>query len=151
MKALLAVVFILLASQGPLTWSQNPIPTQILVEKLSDEPCGLTEDAISGRVRLTLRQYGFTETKYSNPYFYVRVTSLEIGQQCVGEVTVEISGFTAQDFSEGGVGWVSKAKSRETVLASSSSITTYPRYVFASTVLDSVEARVKKVLGEIQY
>ena len=151
MRALLALLLISLALQAPRTWSQNRIPTTILVEQLSNQPCGLTEDAITGRARLTLRQYGFTENENSNPYFYITFTSLELGQQCVGTITVEVTGFTLQDFGDGRMGWVSKAKKRGTVLARKGSIFSGSRYEFPSQTLDIVEAQVKNVLGEIEY
>jgi len=150
-KILITLLLISLTLQAPLSWSQNRIPTQILVEKLSDEPCGLTEDAVAGRATLTLRQYGFTKTESSNPYFYIAINSLELGQQCVGDITVEVTGYDAQDFGGVGMGWVSKAKTRETDLASASAIFSYPRYAFPSMALDSVEAQIKKVLGKIEY
>jgi hypothetical protein len=151
MRALLVLFFTSLALQAPLAWSQNRIPTEILVEELSDEPCGLTKDAISGRARLILRQYGFTETETSNPYFYITVTSFELGQQCVGEITVEVTGLTAQDIGDGKMGWVSKAKGRMTVLARAGYIFSVPRYDASSKILDSVEAQIKNALSEIEY
>jgi hypothetical protein len=64
---------------------------------------------------------------------------------------VEVSGFAAQDFGDGSMGWVSKAKTRETILARAGAIFTYPRHEFPSNVLDAVEAQVKNVLGKVEY
>ena len=146
-----ALLFIFLALQVPLTWSQNRIPIQILVEEVSEQPCGLTKDAISGRARLTLRQYGFTETKDSNPLFYISINSLELGQQCVGSIKVEVLGYAPQDTSGGRLGWVSKAKTRETVLAFRGHLMAYPRYEFSDRALNQTEAILKRVLSDIEY
>lgn len=151
MRTLTRVLIIYLALQASLAWSQSRIPIQILVEGLGKQPCGLTKAAISGRVKLTLRQYGFTETENSNPYIYVNFNSLELDQQCMGTLKMEVIGYTAQDFSNGTLGWVKKADSRFTVFATSANIFTYPRYEFPARVLDIVEAQVKTVLGEIEY
>jgi hypothetical protein len=151
MRALFALLLISLALQAPLMWSQNRIPTQILVEDLSPEPCGLTRDAISGRARLALRQYGFTETENTNPYFYIVINTIELQGQCVGHIRVEVTGFSAQDFGDGRMGWVSKSASRRTVFARAGSIFTSPRYAFPAMALDNVEAQVKNALGEIEY
>ena len=132
-------------------WAQNRIPIQILVEELSDEPCGLTTDAISGRVRLTLRQYGFTEITDSDPFIYIKLNSLELGSQCIGDSDIEIVGFTAQDLDREKHGWVKKAATRRTVLARAGNIFTYPRYEFPAKALNTVEAQVKTVLGKIEY
>lgn len=151
MKARITLLFVFLVLQAPLTWSQNRIPIQILVESLGDQPCGLTKDAISGRARLTLRQYGFTETATSSPYIYINFNSLELGQQCVGNLTMEVAAYTAQDLANGSMGWVKKSELRFTSLATTGNIFTYPRYDFASKTLDTVENQIKTVLGKIEY
>ena len=108
MRTLAILLLVSLVLQSPQAWSQNQIPIQITVEDLSEQPCGLTRDEISGRVKLTLRQYGFTEAKRSTPYIYVNLNSVELDQRCVGSLRMEVIGYTAQDFANGSLGWVKK-------------------------------------------
>lgn len=151
MRAVIGLLLIMTSLLTTPTWAQNRIPIEILVEDLSPEPCGLTTDAIKGRARLALRQYGFIETEDSIPYFYITVNSLEIEGQCVGHIRVEIRGWTEQDLGNDGMGWVTKAEGRGTILARAGSIFTYPRYKFPSMALDNVETQVKSALARIEY
>ena len=151
MKARITLLFFFLVLQAPLTWSQNQIPIKIIVEHLNDKPCGLTTDEIRGRAKLTLRQYGLTEAEDGTPNIYIAATTLELGQHCVGFISVEITGYTSADFGDGRMGWLKKAKRRKTVLESQGVIFSSPRYAFSSMALDSVETQVKIVLGRIEY
>jgi hypothetical protein len=151
MKARITLLFIFLAPQAPLTWAQNQIPINITVEDLGDQPCGLTKHEIKGRAKLTLRQYGFTEAENGRPLIYISPIFLELGQQCVGHISVQIQGYTSEDLGDGRMGWVKKAGLRKTVLAYEGVIFSSPRYAFSSMALDSLETHLKKLLGEIEY
>lgn len=151
MNTRIAFVLFLTALYTPSAFSYERVSIQIIIEDLRDNSCGLTEQSLLRRTKLTLRQYNIHETDYSNPYLYVNANVMESEQICFASIEISIRGFSLEDFEDGGMGWVTKAPSRYTVLQEDGAIFSAPPHEFTSFALNNLERNLKEALGGVEF
>jgi hypothetical protein len=131
--------------------SEKSVNLDIVGIDEDSKKCGITEDSLRSRAILTLRQYGFSISKISNPYLEISANTVALSQLCATTIRVQFIGFTDDDLGKAGLGWVSTSELRYTVIAGSESIMTGTYSDYRQRLLDDIEDKIKDVLGKVQY